>query len=54
MLTDHVPYHELGGTYFTRRDPERATRRAITQLNQLGYQVTLNPLDTTAQHPATT
>jgi hypothetical protein len=27
MLSDHVPYQELGGTYFTRRDPERATRR---------------------------
>ncbi|GAA3904527.1 hypothetical protein GCM10022207_87300 [Streptomyces lannensis] len=41
MLTDH----ELGGTYLTRRDHERATRRAITQLNQLGYQVTFNPLE---------
>ncbi|MBY8883191.1 IS110 family transposase, partial [Actinacidiphila acidipaludis] len=37
MLTDNVPYHELGGTYFVRRDPERATRRAVTALNQLGY-----------------
>lgn len=45
MLTDNVPYHELGGTYFTQRDPERATRRAINQLNQLGYTVTLNPLE---------
>jgi len=45
MLTDNVPYHELGGTYFTQRDPERATRRAITALNQLGYTVTLNPLE---------
>ncbi|WP_344394150.1 transposase, partial [Streptomyces vastus] len=48
MLTDHVPYHELGGTYFTQRDPERATRRAINQLNQLGYTVTLNPIETAA------
>ncbi|WP_328870272.1 IS110 family transposase [Streptomyces sp. NBC_00287] len=45
MLTDNVPYHELGGTYFARRDPERATRRAITALNQLGYTVTLNPIE---------
>ncbi|MEU6258654.1 IS110 family transposase [Streptomyces sp. NPDC047043] len=44
MLTDNVPYHELGGTYFVQRDPERATRRAITALNQLGYTVTLNPI----------
>ncbi|MFD8193882.1 hypothetical protein [Streptomyces wuyuanensis] len=37
MLTDNVPYREPGGTYVTQRDPERATRRAITALNQLGY-----------------
>ncbi|GAA3380776.1 IS110 family transposase [Streptomyces sannanensis] len=48
MLTDNVAYQELGGDYFTRRDPERATRRAITQLNQLGYTVTLNPRETAA------
>ncbi|MCH0570849.1 IS110 family transposase [Streptomyces sp. MUM 136J] len=48
MLTDHVPYHELGGTYFVQRDPERATRRAITALNQLGYTVTLNPIEDAA------
>ncbi|MBG0852992.1 IS110 family transposase [Streptomyces spinoverrucosus] len=48
MLTDHVTYRELGGAYFTQRDPERATRRAINALNQLGYTVTLNPLGTTA------
>jgi hypothetical protein len=45
MLTDNVAYHELGGDYFTRRDPERATRQAINRLNQLGYRVTLNPID---------
>ncbi|MER5793313.1 IS110 family transposase [Streptomyces sp. NPDC001980] len=48
MLNDNVPYHELGGDYFTRRDPERATRRAINQLNQLGFTVTLNPREDTA------
>ncbi|GHE41512.1 IS110 family transposase [Streptomyces capitiformicae] len=48
MLTDNVGYQELGGAYFTHRDPERATRRAITALNQLGYTVTLNPLESAA------
>ncbi|MFE5586121.1 IS110 family transposase [Kitasatospora sp. NPDC056531] len=48
MLTDQKPYRELGGTYFTQRDPERAARRAVTQLNQLGYTVTLNPIDAVA------
>jgi transposase len=48
MLTTNSPYHDLAGSYFTQRDPERATRRAITQLNQLGYSVTLNPLGNAA------
>jgi transposase len=47
MLTDNVPYHELGGDYFTRRDPERAARRAVTRLNELGYRVTLDPMEAT-------
>jgi len=46
MLSDNVPYHELGGSYFTQRDPERAARRAISRLNELGYRVTLNPMET--------
>jgi hypothetical protein len=48
MITTDSPYHDLGGAYFAQRDPERATRRAITQLNQLGFTVTLNPIDTAA------
>ncbi|MGW2932108.1 hypothetical protein ACWDA7_09600 [Streptomyces sp. NPDC001156] len=48
MHTDSVPYHELGGDYFTQRDPERAARRAINALNQLGYTVTLNPIESAA------
>ncbi|MEV0180621.1 hypothetical protein AB0I54_15190 [Streptomyces sp. NPDC050625] len=48
MLTDNVPYQDFGGTYLTRRDPERATRRTITQLNQLGHTVTLNPREDAA------
>ncbi|GAA3378591.1 IS110 family transposase [Streptomyces sannanensis] len=45
MLNDNVPYHELGGSYFTQRDPERAARRAVSRLNELGYRVTLDPMD---------
>jgi transposase len=45
MLAHHVDYHDLGGDYFVRRDPERATRHAINQLNRLGYTVTLNPTE---------
>ena len=44
MLSDNVEFRDLGGDYYTRRDPERATRRAIHALNQLGYTVQLNPI----------
>jgi transposase len=46
MLTHDQPYHDLGGNYFLDRTSKtRATRRLIGQLNHLGYQVTLNPLE---------
>lgn len=41
LLTDEVDYEDLGGDYFARRDTERARRRAISQLEGLGYRVTL-------------
>jgi transposase len=44
ILTDDVDYHDLSGDYFIRLDPERATRRAVKQLNALGYTVRLDPI----------
>jgi transposase len=44
MLTDDVPYHDLGGDYFTRRDPETAMRRIIRQANALGFTVRFDPI----------
>lgn len=41
MLTTGELYRELGGDYFQRRDPERATKRLIRQLEALGHTVTL-------------
>jgi transposase len=41
MLTTGELYREAGGDYFTRRDPERATRRLVSQLEHLGHRVTL-------------
>ncbi|WP_062213070.1 IS110 family transposase [Streptomyces sp. NBRC 109706] len=42
MLTDDVGYHDLGGDYFIQRTGRaRQTRRLVSQLNQLGYQVSL-------------
>jgi transposase len=43
MLATGETYRDPGGDYFTRRDPERAKRRALDQLQHLGYTVTLEP-----------
>jgi transposase len=36
-------YRELGGDYFQHRDPERATKRLVAKLQELGHTVTLEP-----------
>ena len=44
MLTTGELYHDLGGDYFRKRDPERQTRRLVAQLENLGHKVTLEML----------
>ena len=44
MLTHDVDYHELGGDYFTRLDPDRALNRIIRQANALGFTVRFDPI----------
>lgn len=44
MLTTGETYRDLGSDYFTRRDPERRTKRLIQQLEQLGHTVTLTDI----------
>jgi transposase len=41
MLSTGETYRDLGGDYFQRRDPQRATRRLVAQLQHLGHTVTL-------------
>ena len=43
MFTTGETYRELGGDYFQRRHPERATKRLVAKLHQLGHAVTLQP-----------
>ena len=43
LFTTGQTYHDLGGDYFQRRDPERATKRLVAQLHALGHDVTLQP-----------
>lgn len=42
LLTDNSDYDDLGGDYFTRRNTDRQRDRLITQLQTLGYRVTLD------------
>jgi transposase len=41
MLSTGELYNDLGGDYFRKRDPQRTTKRLITQLEALGHTVTL-------------
>jgi transposase len=42
MLSTGETYRDAGGDYFARRDPQRATRRLVAQLERLGHNVTLH------------
>jgi transposase len=42
ILSTGELYSDLGGDYYTRRDPERQTRRLVAQLQRLGHAVTLH------------
>jgi len=44
MLTTEDDYHDLGGDYFTRRNPEQAIRRLTRQANALGFTVRFDPI----------
>jgi transposase len=55
ILKDDVPYHELGGDYFTRRaHPDKIAKRLISRLEQLGHTITLQPVTTAADKTSTT
>ncbi len=43
MFTTGETYRDLGGDYFQRRDPQRATKRLVNKLEALGHHVTLAP-----------
>lgn len=48
MLTNGVFYQDLGGDFYARRNPDKTKQRALDQLKQMGYTVTLTPLPTAA------
>jgi hypothetical protein len=46
MFTTGELYNDLGGDYFQRRDPAKATKRLVDKLEALGHRVTLEPVAT--------
>jgi transposase len=44
MLAAGSPYRELGEDYFDKRDTQRAARRYVRRLRDLGFEVLLQPL----------
>ncbi len=53
MLTHNIDYHDLGGDYFTRQDPERTMHRIIRQANTLGFTLRFDPIPSRLTSPAT-
>ena len=43
MFTNGELYNDLGGDYFQRCDPARATKRLVAKLEALGHRVTFRP-----------
>jgi transposase len=44
MLSTGELYHDLGGDYYHKRDPEKVTKRLVAQLEALGHHVLLEEL----------
>jgi transposase len=43
MLTKREAYHDLGATYLDERNKTNVVKRSVRRLEQLGYQVTIEP-----------
>jgi transposase len=43
MILHDIPFDDLGGDYFDRRDRDRREQRALATLHNLGYDVSLTP-----------
>lgn len=48
MLTKREAYHDLGATYLDERNKANVVKRTVRRLEQLGYQVTIEPTPSVA------
>jgi len=44
VLSENTDYHDLGGDYHAKRDPQRALRRITHDANRLGYTVNFDTI----------
>ena len=44
LLKQGTTYHELGGDFLERLNPERLTRQLVKRLEKLGHRVKLEPM----------
>jgi hypothetical protein len=44
MLSEHVPYREIGASYVSTDHPERCAQRLVRRLQGLGFSVTMTPI----------
>lgn len=45
LLDEGIPYEEKGESFFEERDQQLTAKRLVRQLERLGHQVTLQPLE---------
>ena len=43
LRSPELEYHDLGGDYFDKLDPQRLSRHLVKRLESLGFEVTLHP-----------
>jgi transposase len=48
LLKEHSDYQDLGSTYFDKHDRQAIQRNLVRRLTNLGYKVTLEPIDSPA------
>jgi hypothetical protein len=46
LLTHDTAFHDPGGDYYAKHDPERALRGITRQANTLGFTVRFEPIET--------
>jgi len=52
VIRDGVEYHEVGGDYFDRQNPQRTVERLVRRMERIGYQVQIVASPSADEAPA--